>query len=658
MKPLTVFSLVLLGLIPAQAAEQRLVSPDKKTTVVVSDGGLRYRIEREGKLLVEESALGLEFENDVKLGPAAEISKATPSTHDGKWEDRFGNRRIVPDRYAELELTLTEKGKTERSFGLIVRAYDDGVAFRYVLPKASKLGNFVLTDELTEFRFAAGTPCMLGSHSECAESLYPLSAIDELKPGNKGVVPLLAQASAGFAVISESDVRDWAAMFVQGAATGTGARVNLADRLDKRGKVVSQVPRNSPWRVIMIGSTAKDLIGNDLINTLATPSVIGDSGWVKPGAGAWDAWWTGVNPHDPGGKKGVDARGTTESHKEYITLAAEMGWSYQVMDWYWYKNMTDWRLSLNSPPKKERADFTKTIPEIDLPEIFRFAKTKNVRLLIWAHSLDIETFGIEKSLSYLASQGFAGVKIDFINDQSQETIQWCERVLATAAKHHLLIDFHGTYHPTGLARTYPNFITQEGVRGQEYDKLGNSVVPTHGLSLAFNRGLIGPMDYTPGGFLNQWPHEFQVSSPSHVQGSRARSLALPVIYLSPLTIFCDSPVNYHDQPGLEFYRGFPAVWDDTVALSADIKDHVAIARRSGSTWRIGAINGDQISELTLPLDFLGQGEWVLDAYNDDPAPGAPAVHVIESTKTVKAGDKITVRLSAGGGYAAKLTRKR
>jgi alpha-glucosidase len=636
------------------AEEQRVSSPDGTISVIVSDaGGLHYRVEVDGKPLVQDSSLGLEFQGGIALGPSAVIRKASPARYDGAWEDRFGNRRVVPDRYSQLAVTLMEPADG-RLFGLLVRAYDNGVAFRYVLPNESKLGDFVLTRELTEFRLGAETRCRLGTPSPCAESNYPTATIGTLKIGSQGVVPLLAKTPGALAAICESDVRDWAAMFLAKNAAGDGVAVSLPDRLDGRGKVVSRVPRNSPWRVVMIARSAKDLIGNDLVPTLATPSVIGDASWVKPGASAWDAWWTGVNPHDPEGKKDLMARGTTESHKEYITFAAEMNWPYQLMDWFWYRNMTDSKSSLNSRPNPAPIDFMRSIPEINVPEIVRFATSKEVHLWVWAHSRDVHTVGAEKALSQLARQGFIGVKIDFLNDQSQETVQWCENLLATAAKLHLMIDLHGTYHPTGLCRTYPNFITQEGVLGEEYAKLNQRNTPEHELNLVFTRGLLGPMDYTPGGFLNRWPSEFVRASPTQVKGTRARSLALPVLYLSPLTVFCDDPKNYRGQPGIEFYRAFPTVWDDTVALSADLADHVAIARKSGATWRIGAINANAATELDLKLDFLGSGTWKLRAWSDSTVSSAPATAVEETTRIVRKGDTIKVRLSPTGGYAAVL----
>lgn len=656
--PPSLFAFLALPLSLGFAAEKRVASPDEKVAVIVSDeGGLRYRIEVDGKPLVNESPLGLEFQSGIALGPKAVIRDATVSKHRGSWENRFGNRRIVPDNYSELTLTLDESGEPKRTFQLLVRAYDNGAAVRYVLPKESGLGEFVLTNELTEFRFGADTPCLVGSPSACAENQYPSTLLRDIRPGQQRVVPLLARMPSALAVVSESDVRDWAAMFLVSSADGAGVRASLPDRVDKRGKVLSQVPRSSPWRVVMIGRTAADLVGNELVDTLASPSVIGDDSWVKPGASAWDSWWTGMNPHDPGDHRGVDARGTTESHKEYIAFAAEMGWPYQLMDWFWYKNMTSYNLTLHSKPKPELADFTQTVPGIDVPGIMSFAKSKNVKLWIWAHSLDVETFGVEKTLAHLKQLGFVGVKIDFFNNQSQETVQWTERMLAIAARMNLMIDLHGFYHPTGLARTYPNFLTQEGVLGEEYSKFSRSVTPAHQLSLVFTRGLIGPMDYTPGGFLNRWPSESRPASPTLVQGSRARSLALPVLYLSPLTVFCDNPANYRGQPGLEFFRSFPTVWDETTALSAKLDDHVAIARKSGDSWRIGAINRDAATDLDLKLDFLGQGEWQLSSWSDPTEAGAAATAVEENTKTVKAGDTVKVHLSASGGYAALLTPK-
>jgi alpha-glucosidase len=426
----------------------------------------------------------------------------------------------------------------------------------------------------------------------------------------------------------------------------------LDRRSDGNGLVVSSTPRVSPWRVLIFGKTSADLPGSDLVATLATPSRLEDTSWIKPGACAWDSWWTGINPYDPDPKhRDVDARGTTPSHKEFIDLAAKMGWPYQLMDWYWYQGMTSYNKSLHSTPNPTRGDFKQSVPNINVPELIQYAKSKNVRLLIWAHSIDVETFGVENALSYLADQGFAGVKIDFLNSQSQETVQWCEKVLATAAKHHLLIDFHGTYKPTGLARTYPNFITQEGVLGNEYNKLpGNRCSPQHTITLAFTRALLGPMDFTPGGFLNRAPKDFKTTVPAEVMGTRARQLAMTVIYPSPLLVLCDSPQHYRGQPGIEFLRGIPTVWDETVVISGEVGKSIVMARRSGDKWYLAAMNGDDAAQLPVSLSFLGKGKWTFQRYADKPD-GSDYQAVVESKDDVTTKSTVTLSLAPAGGFA-------
>ncbi len=659
-KPL-VLSLALAA-VPAQAAEQRVSAPGGGLAAIVSDDhGVTLRVEAGGKALLKSSPLGLEFQGGAKLGPAAAITKSTAARHDGKWENRFGNNRLVRDNYRELRLTLEERGTPSRTFGLIVRAYDDGVAFRYDLPEASGLGNFVLTNELTEFRFADDFRCWAGGESGSAETRYSetkLSAIQST--GRQGrpfrsVLPLLVETPAGYLAVAESDLLDWAGFSV----TGTGAaavKLTLDAREDGKGLVVSTVPRVSPWRVLIFGATAAQLAGSDLIANLATPSRLQDVSWIKAGVSMWDPWWTGTNPDDPDPRHtAVSARGTTKTDKDYIDLASEMGWTYQLVDWYWYKNQASG--SLHSRPGAQPADFTQPEPQIDIPELLRYAKSKNVRLLIWAHSLDVERFGVEKALAYFASLGFAGVKIDFLDSQSQQTVQWAENVVATAAKHRLLVDFHGTYKPTGMARTYPNFITQEGVLGNEYSKLrGNQVTALHTATLPFTRALLGPMDFTPGGFLNRAPKDFKITAPAEVMGTRARQLAETVIYPSPLLILCDSPKNYRGQPGIEFLRSMPTVWDESVTLAGEVGKSIIVARRSGDRWYLAAMNGEDAAQLQAPLKFLGKGKWTASSFADR-ADGSDYMAVVESTREVSAEATLPFTLApGGGGFVAILSK--
>jgi alpha-glucosidase len=651
---------LLLFASKAIAAEHRIGSPGGGLAAVVSDdGGLHYRVEVAGQAVIVASPLGLGFKDGTKLGPSAVISKVTRSAHDGWWRNDFGNRRKVPDRWRQLHLELTERsaGAPPRTFGLIVRAYDDGVAFRYELPQSSGLGRFALSDEFSEFRFAANHRCWAGGESTSAETQYPettLSAIPRGAPGKpfRSVLPLLVETPAGYFAVAESDVLDWAGMSITGTG-GPAVKVTLDPRADGAGLVVSSVPRLSPWRVLMFGRTAADIAGSELVGTLATPSRLRDVSWIKPGVSAWDAWWTGTNPHDPAPEhRGVEARGTTASHKEYIDLAAEMGWRYQVLDWLWYENMTSYDRSLLSPPKPALADFARSAPDIDIPELIRYAKSKNVRLLIWAHSLDLETFGVERALALFARHGFAGVKIDFINSQSQEAVKWSERTLAIAAQQRLMVDFHGMYKPTGLARTYPNLITQEGVLGGEYNKFGeHRCTLRHTVTLPFTRALLGAMDFTPGGFINRAPSAFKPGAvPTEVEGTRVRQLAMTVVYPSPLLVLSDSPKNYRGQKGIEFLRNMPTVWEESAVISGEVAKSIAVARRSGGRWYLAAMNGDEAAELSLPLAFLPAGAWTLRAFADQPD-GSDYQAVIESTRPVNSASVLRVSLARGGGFA-------
>ncbi len=638
---------------PLHAAGESLASPDGRIVVAVDDAhGLHYRVTLDDQPVLVDSRLGLDFAGGFSLGRATTIGAATRTEHNSTWDNPFGQHRTVPDRYREMTLALQEHADAPGRFNLIVRAYDNGVALRYEIPVQPGLEDYVVTDERTEFVFPTDLTCWAGGFSVCAENQYPETRLSKLSTdlAKPHVLPLLVKLDHGFTAIAESDLLDWGGMFVTAAgprADGTprpGARVALAERKDHRGLVVGHDRRVSPWRVIMLAREAKDLVANEVIPTLATPSQIADTSWIKPGVSAWDSWWTGVNPTQPD-HKGLNARGDTRSHKEYIQFAADMGFSYQLIDWFWYEPM-------NSP----KADLTKPAAHVDIPGLIDFARERNVRLFLWLDSRDVERQGFEKVFSQVAAWGFAGVKIDFMNSDSQETVRWYVDAISAAAHYKLMVDFHGAYKPTGLARTWPNFITQEGVLGNEFNKIHPRACSTlHTVTLPFTRGLLGPMDFTPGGFLNRTAAEFKITQPAQVIGTRARQLAETVVYFSPLLVLCDSPENYRGQPGVEFFRGLPTVWDDTVVLSAEVAEHVVIARRSGDRWYLAAMNGEAPLTLKVPLKFLGAGKWNLRAFADTPESGTEPTRIAESTTAVVATETIELTLAPAGGYVAELS---
>lgn len=633
---------LVLAVACSHAAEHRIASPDGSNVLIVSDErGLAWRAEVDGKPLIVESPLGLVFKDVGSLGPQMKISVVETSEHSGSWINPYGKRRVVPETWREMKVSLVDE-KLGRSLGLIVRVSDDGFAFRYDLPVQRGAREFVLTRELTEFRFTADHRCWIGSESSCAESVYPERSLSFIPSESEakgragkpfqGVLPLLVETPGRLVAITESDLLDWAGLFITGTGK-SGVRATLAEREDGNGAVVSRFPRQSPWRVVMVGKSAGDLIMSDWIDTLATSSRIGFPDWIKPGISAWDVWWTGWNPSQPE-FKGLDCRGDTRSHLEYIDFAAEMGWPYQLVDWFWYKD-----------------DLTKPLPHVDMPALFKHAAEKGVRLFVWMHSKDLKALGEEKAFEMVARWGAAGVKIDFMESDSQETVVWYERTLEAAARHGLMVVFHGCYKPTGLARTYPNYITQEGVLGNESNKYGdNQCTPEHTLMLAFTRGLLGPMDFTPGGFINRTASELSPKPPAQVIGTRSRQLAMGVVYFSPLLILCDSPENYRGQPGLEFYRGLPTVWDETRVLHAEIGKAIAIARRSGDRWYLGAMNSEAPASLDMDLGFLGEGKWMARSFSDKV--GGRPVEVVEKLSNYSCKDRLRIELESAGGFAA------
>ncbi|HEY9153671.1 MAG TPA: glycoside hydrolase family 97 protein [Opitutaceae bacterium] len=649
------FLLLSVVFLPLHAAEKFVSSPDGRIVVTVDDtDGLHYRASFAGQPLLAESRLGFDLEGGLSIGRRTEIVQSSNTDYDGTWENSFGQHRVVSDHYRELTIQMREKADAPNRFNLIVRAYDNGIAFRYEIPTQPGLDRYVINDELTEFVFPTDLTCWAGDYSDCAECQYPEKRLSQLgtDSARAHVLPLLVKLPNGYAAIAESDLIDWAGMFVSGLgpkADGSprpGAKVALARRKDGHGAVVGEHRRLSPWRVITLASDARELVGNELIPTLATPSQLSDTSWIKPGVTAWDAWWTGTNPSQPG-YTGLSSRGDTRSHKDYIDLAAEMGFTYQLLDWYWYE-----------PMDNPKADLTKPAAHVDIPGLVAYAKQRGVKLILWINSHDIERQGVEKVLNHIAQWGFAGVKIDFMNSDSQETVNWYAEVLKAAADHHLLVDFHGAYKPTGLARTWPNFITQEGVLGNEYNKIRPGACTTlHTITLPFTRGLLGPMDFTPGGFLNRTAADFKVTAPAEVIGTRARQLAETVIYFTPLLCLCDSPTNYRGQPGVEFFRGLPTVWDDTKVVSAAVGEHVVIARRSGKKWYLAAMNAERAFTARIPLSFLEEGKWKLRAFADTSESAQQPERISDTTTKVANSDTLELSLSPSGGYAAVLSQE-
>ena len=406
----------------------------------------------------------------------------------------------------------------------------------------------------------------------------------------------------------------------------------LAPRRDGQGLVKASAPHNSPWRVLIVGRQPGRLVESDLVLNLSTPCQLPDTSWVLPGKMAWDHWWSG------------DVKMDTATLKEYIQLAADMGWPYQLIDWQWY-----------GPFNKPDADITKINPAVDMDEVRRFAAEKSVRLWLWLYWADADrNDAYKKAFALYEKWGMAGVKIDFMDRDDQDMVNWYEKITKAAAEHRLMVNFHGAFKTSGFNRTFPNQITREGVLGNEYNRWSARVTPEHKVTLPFTRFLAGPADFTPGGFLNRQPGQFKPDpKAAQVQGTRAAELALFVVYDSPLCCVCDHPLHYRDQPGADFLKVVPTVWDETRVLDADVAQYIVIARQSGSDWFLGAITNDKDRNIALKLDFLGKGRWKARIWKDAADSQTNAEHLETEDRPVTASDLLHIHLAPCGGCVAR-----
>jgi alpha-glucosidase len=627
----------------ASARALTLSSPDGTIQLTVSTSGaqLKYAVSVDRRPILNASQLGLRLRRFGILGTGAKLLRVSYRRHDGTWNNALGKTRIVTDHYNELRLQL--RGRFNVIFEIDFRAFDDGIGFRYVLPRQKGLRDFVVEEEQTEFAFADDYPCYFGQpQNEFGGSqqwTYVSGRLNDIRTDAVTGVPILVHAGTAWVAVTEADLLDWSGMWLSAAPDRKEARrgstlvTRLAPRLDGTGLVHASTPHHSPWRVLMIARQPGGLVESNLVVNLSTPSKIGEASWVKPGISAWDHWWSG----------GV--RMNTDTIKEYISLASDMGWPYQLIDWQWYGTYG-----------KPEADITHATPAVDMEEVRRFAQAKHVRLWLWLEWTDVaRNEAYKKAFPLYRQWGIAGVKIDHMDRDDQEMVNWYEKISKAAAENHLMVNFHGSYKPTGLERTYPNQVTREGILGNEANRKTRDVTSTHKLILLFTRLLAGPADFTPGGLLNRQPSLFQTgTTATQVQGTRAAELALFVLYQSPVVVACDLPAHYRNQPGADFLKIVPTVWDETRVLEAEVPESAIVARRSGNDWFIGALTDDKPRALNVPLHFLRSGRYRLTVWADAKDTEVQAEHLETEHRMVSAADSLVISMAPNGGYVARL----
>jgi alpha-glucosidase len=645
-RPLAMLIACAFASLAQSATDWVLQSPDDFIAIHISQSDqLNYAVSFHGRPVVIDSALSLDFKGEPPFdGKSLHFVRATQRDSDTTWKPILSKNNPVRDHYRELQLEFTSESKAAPKLNLVFRAYNEGIAFRYNLPEAATSSDLILRHEGTEFHFANDPTLWAATYEKFShpyEHEYPRTKLTSLYSSQLIGLPLLAQTDPNtYFAITEADLTDWAGLYLKTghAKSGTLLAAQLSPRLDGNGLVKFHAPHSSPWRVLMIGSKPGDLIESDIITNLNPPSAIADTSWIRPGKMAWDHWWSG------------DVKMDNETEKRFIQFASDMGFPYQLVDWQWY-----------GPFNKPEADITRPAPQLNFPELLQFAKSRNVHLWLWLHSGDVnralQIGTLDEAFTVYEHWGIAGVKIDFMERDDQDMVNWYETVIKLAAKHHLMVDYHGAYKPTGLRRTWPNLLTREGVLGNEYNKFSGRVTPEHKLTLPFTRMLAGPMDYTPGGFLNRSPAEWRQTTPTEVMGSRAQELALLVVYESPLLCIADDPDHYRNQPGLDFLRVVPTIWDETKVLDGAVGKHIVVARRNGQDWYLGGMTADDAYTLQLPLNFLGGGAYTARVYADPSDSQASYEQLKDTQQTVTGRSTLTLNMRPAGGGAVYFKHK-
>lgn len=653
------FVAVLSAGLSAQAPSLplKLLSPDGQVEITLTldkTNAPVYSISFKNMPVLAASQLALNLRQGGPLAKNMRVTNVRRDSRDQTYPLIVGKTKQARDHYNELTVSLQEQSAPQRKLELIFRAYDDGAAFRYRLPAQNDLQTAEIIAEKSEFRFPTDYHCWAAQYGGFTTSQeIEFDRITASRIAQNAIVglPLVCQTldeKATFA-LAEADLRDYAGLYFGGInGGGYGVVSRLSPRADDASVAVRRTMTSAgietPWRVVMIADNPGRLIESTLINNLNPPSQISDASWVKPGRAAWN-WWSGSLA------EGVRQPGMNdETMKHYIDFAAEFGLEYMLIDAGWYSKLPEWGDQMD--PK---ADITKTIPEIDLPALIAYAKEKGVGIFVWTHWRLVND-QLDKAFPFYEKLGIKGVKIDFMDRDDQEMVAFYHRVLQKAAAHRLMVNFHGAYKPTGLVRTYPNYITQEGVMGAEYNKWSARVTATHNVTLPFTRMLLGPMDYTPGGFRNVARRDFKIQNAGpEVMTTRAQQLAMYVVYESPLACVSDNPGAYRNQAGAEFLKIVPTSWDETRVLAGAIGEYIVVARRRGNDWFVGAMNNEQAREIDIPLDFAGKDDYDLMLYAD----GARAAEVLTTTDKLingklKNADRLRLKLASSGGAVIHL----
>lgn len=650
----TLFTLAVAFSLSAQRnTTYKIKSPDGSLEATVNlSNNITWSVSKSGTQILSPSAISMTLQDGTVLGSSPRVKGKKETLINTTVSAAIYKRSSIADNYRELALQL------QGEYGIIFRAYNTGIAYRFTTAKKSPItilseqAEFNFTDDHTAFVPYVNTYVTKNGTGDVYinsfENTYNEAKISELNKDTLAFVPILVSLPDGKkAAVLEADLEDYPGMFLKTKHQGfyadfapypksekQGGHNNLQSFVTERENFIArtQGSRSFPWRILVVSNEDKELLNNDLVYLLATPSRIKDASWIKPGKVAWD-WWNDWNIKHVDFKAGIN----TATYKYYIDFAAANNIEYVLLDEGWANSL----------------DIMDIVPEINLQEIIDYGKSKNVGIWLWGGWLPLNK-KMDEALNKYATMGIKGFKVDFMDRDDQKMVNFYYRLAEKAAQYKLMIDYHGAYKPTGLQRTYPNVITFEGVYGLEQMKWGKyTEMPEYDATIPFIRMLSGPMDYTPGAMRNVNKQNYRpINSQPMSQGTRCHQLAMYIVYESPFSMLSDNPNAYMEaQESTDFIASLPTVFDETVALDGKVGEYAVIARRKGNTWYIGGINNWTARDITIDLSFLGAGNRNIELFTDGVNAHRDGTDYKKETKAVNTSHKLTIHMAPGGGFA-------
>ena len=656
---LVILMVFLFSLVIVTAQDLSIKSPDGKLNLKIElSETINWNVILDDNVIIEKAIISMNMGDNRVLGASPKLrSKSTESVREILSVQIPNKDAIIQNNYNELALTF--KG----GYQLLFRTFNDGIAYQFI-DKSSKTKK-VVNEQLT-LTFPKGSSSFfpqeesMYSHNERE---YINKGMSDFATGDFCSLPVMFDTKKAKVLFTESSLHNYPGMFLEKSDNTTmhatfpkyvlNAIPNEASSPDRNQIITEEADyiakingkRSYPWRVFIISDDDKTFVESNLVTQLAKPSKIPNADWIRPGQVAWD-WYNANNIYGVDFEAGVN----DETYKYFIDFASKNGIEYVILDEGWTKSTTE---------------ILEDNEHIDVPGLIKYAKSKNVEIILWVLWKPLYE-NPDEILKLYSSWGAVGIKTDFMQRSDQYVVESYEKIAEIAAKYKLMVDYHGAFKPAGVERMWPNIVNYEGVKGNENNKWSSAITPEHNVTLPFVRMAAGPLDFTPGAMINMNKVDYETGAANYAPlftrpmayGTRAHQVAMYVVFEAPVQMLCESPtIYYKEQETVDFITQIPTIWDETVVLEGAVSDYIIVARRNGGNWYLGAMTDWTARDFELDFSFLGEGEYEMQSYKDGVNASRNAQDYKMTSNPVNQNTKLKINLSSGGGYSAIITKK-